>query len=70
MLNSDEQAHTETPTDDNVLSVLDQIMINFGHSFGELEGFSSTGAELATLFRREKAPNEAEIRAILEGDKK
>lgn len=70
MLNSEEQARAETPTDDNLLSVADHIMIDFGHSLGELEGFSNTGAELATLFRREKAPNEAEIRAILEGGMK
>ncbi|WP_179425526.1 hypothetical protein [Spelaeicoccus albus] len=67
MLNSEEEAHTEVPMDDNVLSVVDQIMIEFGRSLGELEGFSTTGADLAILLRREKAPTEAEVRAILEG---
>ena len=70
MTNFEEEAHTEKPLDDNVLSVIDQIMIDFGRSLEELEEFSITGAELATLFRREKAPNEAEIRTILEGDMK
>lgn len=70
MTNFEEEAHTEEPMDDNVLSVIDHIMIDFGRSLEELEEFSNAGAELATLFRREKAPNEEEIRTILEGKMK
>lgn len=70
MISSEEPTSTGAPDDDNVYSVVDRIMISFGHSLEELDGFTGVGTELSTLFRREKTPSEAEVRAILEGSDK
>ncbi|MCV9996524.1 hypothetical protein OIU93_19855 [Paeniglutamicibacter sp. ZC-3] len=70
MPNPEKTAPIAAPDDDTVYSVMDRIMIDFGRSLEEVDGFAGLGSGLATLFRREKVPNEAEIRAILEGSDK
>ncbi|MGP5287225.1 hypothetical protein [Glutamicibacter arilaitensis] len=70
MINSEKTTPDEAPGDETVYSVVDRIMIDFGLSLEEKDGFVGLGSELATLFRRDKVPNEAEIRAALEGSDK
>ncbi|MNW52697.1 hypothetical protein D3C74_302250 [compost metagenome] len=70
MINSEKTTPDEAPGDETVHSVVDRIMIDFGLSLEEKDGFVGLGSELATLFSRVKVPNEAEIRAALEGSDK
>lgn len=70
MINSEKTTPDETSGDETVHSVVDRIMIDFGLSLGKKDSFVGLGTELATLFRRDKMPNEAEIRAALEGNDK
>lgn len=67
MIDSEKTTSDATPRNEHVYSVVDRIMIDFGRSLEEKDGFASLGSELATLFRRDKVPNEAEIRTMLEG---
>lgn len=49
MINSEKTTPDEAPGDETVHSVVDRIMIDFGLSLEEKDGFVGLGSELATL---------------------
>ncbi|WP_151199601.1 hypothetical protein [Cryobacterium sp. LW097] len=53
---------------DDIPSVLATILVAFGVELEAVDGFEGKGSDLAILLGREKAPNEIEIRTLLEAN--
>jgi len=54
---------------EDIPSVLAAILVAFGVDLEAVDGFEGKGSNLAMLLGREKAPNEIEIRTLLEASK-